>query len=84
MACCGRSIERRGETTSGGETEIVDGAPEIAERLGDLDLRISPAAFFQTNTEMAEVLYAVAARATPTCRAGSACTTSTAGSARSG
>jgi len=55
------SIERRGETTMGGDTEIVDGSPEIAERLGDLDLRISPAAFFQTNTEMAEVLYGVAA-----------------------
>jgi 23S rRNA (uracil1939-C5)-methyltransferase len=54
-------IQRSGETTSGGETEIVDGAPELAERLGDLDLRISPAAFFQTNTEMAEVLYAAAA-----------------------
>ena len=36
------SITRSGETTSGGETEIVDGSPEIAERLCDLDLRISP------------------------------------------
>ena len=55
------SIERRGETTMGGETEIVDGSPELAERIGELDLRISPAAFFQTNTEMAEVLYGVVA-----------------------
>ena len=29
-------------------------------RLGELDLRISPEAFFQTNTEMAERLYAIA------------------------
>ncbi len=54
-------MSRTGETTSGGETEIVDGSPEIAERLCDLDLRISPEAFFQTNTEMAEVLYGVVA-----------------------
>ena len=54
-------IMRVGETTYGGETEIIDGSPEIAERLCDLDLRISPEAFFQTNTEMAEVLYGVAA-----------------------
>ncbi len=52
-------MTRPGETTSGGETEIVDGAPDIAEHLCDLDLRISAEAFFQTNTEMAEVLYGV-------------------------
>jgi 23S rRNA (uracil1939-C5)-methyltransferase len=49
------------ETTSGGETELVWGDAELPERLGDLDLRISAEAFFQTNTEMAEVLYGVAA-----------------------
>jgi 23S rRNA (uracil1939-C5)-methyltransferase len=54
-------MTRPGETTSGGDTEIVDGAPDIAERLCDLDLRISAEAFFQTNTEMAEVLYGVVA-----------------------
>ncbi len=51
------------ETTAGGETELVWGEAELPERLGtlkgtsELDLRISCEAFFQTNTEMAEVLY---------------------------
>jgi 23S rRNA (uracil1939-C5)-methyltransferase len=45
------------ETTAGGETELVWGEPELPERLGELDLRISPEAFFQTNTETAERLY---------------------------
>ena len=48
------------ETTAGGETELVWGDEELPERLGELDLRISPEAFFQTNTEMAELLYGVA------------------------
>jgi 23S rRNA (uracil1939-C5)-methyltransferase len=48
------------ETTAGGETELVWGEMELPERLAGLDLRISPEAFFQTNTEMAEVLYGVA------------------------
>ena len=47
------------ETTLGGETELVWGEAELPERLGELELRISPEAFFQTNTEMAEVLYGV-------------------------
>jgi 23S rRNA (uracil1939-C5)-methyltransferase len=47
------------ETTMGGETELVWGDAELAERLGELDLRISSEAFFQTNTEMAEVLYRI-------------------------
>jgi 23S rRNA (uracil1939-C5)-methyltransferase len=45
------------ETTMGGETELVSGVAELPERLGELDLRISHGAFFQTNTEMTEVLY---------------------------
>jgi 23S rRNA (uracil1939-C5)-methyltransferase len=49
------------ETTMGGETELVWGEAELPERLGELDLRISSGAFFQTNTEMAELLYGVAA-----------------------
>ena len=53
--------DRPAETTQGGETELVWGEEELPERLGDLDLRISPEAFFQTNTEMAESLYGVAA-----------------------
>jgi 23S rRNA (uracil1939-C5)-methyltransferase len=47
------------ETTGGGETELVWGEAELPERLGELDLLISPEAFFQTNTEMAELLYGV-------------------------
>jgi 23S rRNA (uracil1939-C5)-methyltransferase len=47
------------ETTAGGETELVWGEAELPERLGELDLHISPEAFFQTNTEMAELLYGV-------------------------
>jgi len=49
------------ETTAGGDTELVWGEAELPERLGELDLRISPEAFFQTNTEMAELLYEVVA-----------------------
>jgi 23S rRNA (uracil1939-C5)-methyltransferase len=53
------------ETTSGGETELVGGAEAITEEVevaGErLRLRVSPDAFFQTNTEMAERLYAEAA-----------------------
>jgi 23S rRNA (uracil1939-C5)-methyltransferase len=46
---------------STGPTEIVDGSPTFDEELGELQVRISPDAFFQTNTEMAERLYAIAA-----------------------
>jgi 23S rRNA (uracil1939-C5)-methyltransferase len=55
------------ETTMGGETELVWGDAELPERLAcpglgrELGLRISPEAFFQTNTEMAEVLYGIVA-----------------------
>jgi 23S rRNA (uracil1939-C5)-methyltransferase len=53
-------MRRLAETTAGGETELVWGDAALSERLGELDLRISPEAFFQTNTEMAERLYAIA------------------------
>ncbi|HUB35471.1 MAG TPA: 23S rRNA (uracil(1939)-C(5))-methyltransferase RlmD [Solirubrobacteraceae bacterium] len=53
--------ESLAETTAGGETELVWGEAELPERLGELELRISPEAFLQTNTEMAEVLYGVVA-----------------------
>ena len=49
-----------GETTQGGETQLLSGTPQLRERLGDLEFLISPEAFFQTNTEMAELLYGVA------------------------
>jgi 23S rRNA (uracil1939-C5)-methyltransferase len=45
-----------GETTQGGETKRIKGSKRLREQLGDLELLISPEAFFQTNTEMAEVL----------------------------
>jgi 23S rRNA (uracil1939-C5)-methyltransferase len=48
------------ETTQGGQTELLAGADRLDERLGGLSLSISPEAFFQTNTEMAERLYGVA------------------------
>jgi 23S rRNA (uracil1939-C5)-methyltransferase len=53
--------DAQGESTAGGETELLAGSMAIEERLGELNLRISAEAFFQTNTEMAERLYAIAA-----------------------
>ncbi|HEY1778675.1 MAG TPA: 23S rRNA (uracil(1939)-C(5))-methyltransferase RlmD [Solirubrobacteraceae bacterium] len=50
------------ETTAGGHTELLAGMDYFDERIGDLELRISPEAFFQTNTEMAERLYALVAK----------------------
>ena len=52
--------EHAGETTAGGETELVSGSPYLEEELSGLRFRVSAEAFFQTNTEMAERLYAVA------------------------
>jgi 23S rRNA (uracil1939-C5)-methyltransferase len=49
-----------GESTTGGRTTLLRGAPKLRERLFDLDFAISPDAFFQTNTEMAEALYGLA------------------------
>ena len=48
------------ETTREGETQIVKGPAAIEEELSGLLFRISPDAFFQTNTEMAERLYGAA------------------------
>ncbi len=50
-----------GETTHGGFSELVAGRPAIHEELNGLRFTISAEAFFQTNTEMAEKLYGVAA-----------------------
>jgi len=55
------TTDAAGETTAAGETELVAGGEFIDEELADLRFRISPLAFFQTNTEMAERLYGVAA-----------------------
>jgi 23S rRNA (uracil1939-C5)-methyltransferase len=49
------------ETTHGGTTDVVSGRAWIEEELLGLRFRISPDAFFQTNTEMAERLYGAAA-----------------------
>jgi 23S rRNA (uracil1939-C5)-methyltransferase len=48
------------ETTRGGYTKAVKGPAFLEEELAGLRFRISPDAFFQTNTEMAERLYGAA------------------------
>jgi 23S rRNA (uracil1939-C5)-methyltransferase len=53
-------IDSLGETTQGGETELLHGSDRLEEEIGGMRVRISPEAFFQTNTEMAERLYAAA------------------------
>ncbi len=53
--------EGSGETTAGGRSELVAGRPAIHEELCGLRFTVSAEAFFQTNTEMAEELYAIAA-----------------------
>ena len=50
--------DQLGETAQGGETTLISGSPQLREQLGGLEFLISPEAFFQTNTEMAEQLYA--------------------------
>jgi 23S rRNA (uracil1939-C5)-methyltransferase len=49
-----------GETTYGGDTDVVSGGAYIHEEIRGLRLRISPEGFFQTNTVMAERLYELA------------------------
>ncbi len=49
------------EVTRDTESRILSGTDAIEERIGPLRFSISPDAFFQTNTEMAERLYSVAA-----------------------
>ena len=49
-----------GETTAGGVTTVLSGTSAIEEELSGLRFRIDAEAFFQTNTEMAERLYAIA------------------------
>ncbi|MBX5468450.1 MAG: 23S rRNA (uracil(1939)-C(5))-methyltransferase RlmD [Thermoleophilaceae bacterium] len=48
------------ETTRDGETEVLRGKDSIEDAVCGLRFRISPQAFFQTNTEMAERLYGAA------------------------
>src|SRR3954453_13271793 len=56
------TTDAAGETTATGETEVLAGTEFIDEELAHLAFRISPLAFFQTNPEMAERLYEVAAQ----------------------
>jgi len=53
-------IEAVAEVTQGGETELLHGSDRLQEEIGGMRLRISSEAFFQTNTEMAEQLCALA------------------------
>jgi 23S rRNA (uracil1939-C5)-methyltransferase len=53
--------EGLGESTASGETTLLAGQPQLIEELGGLRFAISHDAFFQTNTEMAEQLYGIAA-----------------------
>jgi 23S rRNA (uracil1939-C5)-methyltransferase len=53
-------LDSPAETTQGGRTEVLAGSDRLEERIGPLRLLLSPGAFLQTNTEMAERLYDVA------------------------
>jgi 23S rRNA (uracil1939-C5)-methyltransferase len=48
------------EVTNVGETAVVAGVEKIDEELAGLRFAVSPDAFFQTNTDMAERLYGIA------------------------
>lgn len=53
-------VTRRKNTVArGDEHTVLHGPGFIRERLGDLEFKISPDSFFQTNTEQAERLYAL-------------------------
>lgn len=49
------------EVSHGGSTTVLAGSDSLEEQLLDLRFRISPEAFFQTNTPTAERLYSLAA-----------------------
>ncbi|MBV8955332.1 MAG: 23S rRNA (uracil(1939)-C(5))-methyltransferase RlmD, partial [Solirubrobacterales bacterium] len=53
-------VDSPAEVTQGGITELLRGSDRLEEELGGMRFRISPEAFFQTNTEMAERLYGIA------------------------
>jgi 23S rRNA (uracil1939-C5)-methyltransferase len=54
-------MDALGESTSGGKSQVLAGAPQLEDHIGELRFLISPDAFFQTNTDMAGVLYGIAA-----------------------
>jgi 23S rRNA (uracil1939-C5)-methyltransferase len=69
LAACGAGLlwtqsAERAETTSGGRTALIAGPAQLEESVAGLTLGISPEAFFQTNTEMADELYRVASEYT--------------------
>jgi 23S rRNA (uracil1939-C5)-methyltransferase len=49
------------EVSHGGSTSVIAGPRRLEEQISGLRFQISPEAFFQTNTEMAEYLYELAA-----------------------
>jgi 23S rRNA (uracil1939-C5)-methyltransferase len=49
------------EVSHGGTTTVITGPERLEEHIGSLRFSISPEAFFQTNSEMAEKLYELAA-----------------------
>jgi 23S rRNA (uracil1939-C5)-methyltransferase len=53
-------IDSPAEISTGGRTTLVSGRARLREQIGGLALEVSPEAFLQTNTEMAERLYALA------------------------
>ena len=63
LACEGvfhTEMEGTGDSTVGGSLSIVSGSDKLAEEISGLTVGISPESFFQTNTPMAEKLYAMA------------------------
>ncbi len=71
-----------GRDDRGRRDRLLNGTPQLRERIRGLDFLVSPEAFFQTNTEMAEQLYEVAAEFAQL-RGHGASSTSTAASAPS-
>ncbi len=51
--------EAQSEITHGGKTIVLSGNERLEEELCGITYKISAEAFFQTNTEMAEVLYGI-------------------------
>jgi len=56
------ATDARSESTAAAHTELLAGSALLTERIAGLELALSPEAFFQTNTEMAERLYEIVAR----------------------
>lgn len=48
----------RGNAIFGAATRVLDGAGELEERVGEVQLLLSPTAFFQVNRDVAALIYA--------------------------